>query len=56
MFNLYNIKYITLPMKKILTLIAIVVFVAALLVSCGSTKTCPAYSSTDVEHSDTDNC
>jgi hypothetical protein len=42
-------------MKKILTVVGIVVIVAVLLISCGTTKTCPAYSSNNVEQTDGDN-
>jgi hypothetical protein len=42
-------------MRKILVVFALVVMVAILSLSCGSTKTCPAYSSNDIEQTNGDN-
>ncbi len=36
-------------MKKIIAAVAVVVCVVILSVSCGASKTCPAYSSNDIE-------
>lgn len=42
-------------MKRILAVIAMVVIIAILSVSCGSAKLCPAYSSDNIEQTSTDN-
>ncbi len=42
-------------MKKLLALTVACIFVIALLISCGSSKVCPAYASEDTEQSDTEN-
>ena len=42
-------------MKKVLTAVIIIAIITLISVSCGATKTCPAYSSVDVEQIDCEN-
>ncbi len=42
-------------MKRFLALLALVVFLGAMIISCGSSKTCPAYSKADTEQSSQNN-
>lgn len=40
-------------MKRFLGLIVLIVFVACMLISCGGTKTCPAYGKVISEQTET---
>ncbi len=42
-------------MKKILAVFTIVLIIAILSFSCGASKICPAYSSSDIEQTSGDN-
>ena len=42
-------------MKRILAVFAMVLIIAVLFLSCGSTKICPAYSSNDIEQTSGEN-
>jgi hypothetical protein len=42
-------------MKKLIAAIAVIIFIVLLSVSCGASKTCPAYSSNDIEQTDGEN-
>jgi hypothetical protein len=42
-------------MKQIIAVLAMILIVVVLSISCGSTKICPAYSSSEIEQTCRDN-